>query len=85
MTYENQLNMPRLSAIEKARLHVLLLCLVRFVVEKHGGTVETDAGTHDALITIQQKDKADCVEELTRQLGPGTPLHDLLSVPDFFV
>lgn len=53
-----------ISNTEAARLHVLFLCLMRHVVEKHGGTMKTDAATHKARISIPQSKKAICFQEL---------------------
>jgi hypothetical protein len=69
MRYQKRFDTPRMSATEDARLHVLFLCLIRFVVEKHGGTMETDPVTHNASISIPQSKKAVCCQELTELLG----------------
>ncbi|MBW2264774.1 MAG: hypothetical protein JRF28_01190 [Deltaproteobacteria bacterium] len=52
------------STTEAARLHVLFLCLMRHIVEKHGGTMRTDATTHKAHISIPQSKKTICFQEL---------------------
>lgn len=80
MKHEIDWNIPGLSTIDKARLHVLFLCLVRFVVEKHGGTMETDPATHNAHVRIPERDRVACFEELGELLGPGSPVNDLLSL-----
>jgi hypothetical protein len=79
MGHEIDWNIPGLSTIEKARLHILSLCFIRSVVEKHGGSMETDPATHDAHIKIPKRVRAACFEELGELLGPGTPLHSVLS------
>jgi len=58
-----------MSSTEQARLHVLLLCVTRFVVEKHGGAMETDPATHTAYIRIPASKKTACFEELGEMLG----------------
>jgi hypothetical protein len=78
MRHEIDWNIPGLSTIERARLHVLSLCFIRFVVEKHGGSMETDQATHDACIKIPQRVRAACFEELGELLGPRTTRHSVL-------
>ena len=71
-------NIAGLSNIEKARLHVLFLCFVRFVVEKHGGTMDTDPETHDASIRIPPRHRDACFKELGKLMGSSSPGNDLL-------
>jgi hypothetical protein len=59
-----------IPATEEARLHVLFLCVVRTIVEKHGGTMETDPDTYDAQISIPKGSETVCFHELER-LFPG--------------
>jgi hypothetical protein len=69
MRYASQPNQPEMSPTEQARLHVLMLCVTRFVVEKHGGAMETDPATHTAYIRIPASQKAACFEELGEVLA----------------
>jgi hypothetical protein len=69
MKYKNHSNKPEMSPTEQARLHVLMLCVTRFVVEKHGGAMETDPATHTAYIRIPASKKAVCFQELGEVLG----------------
>jgi hypothetical protein len=55
-----------IPATDEARLHVLFLCIVRTIVEKHGGTMETDPETYDAHITIPKGRETICFDELER-------------------
>jgi len=69
MKYKNHSNKPEMSPTEQARLHVLMLCVTRFVVEKHGGAMETDPATHTAYIRIPASKKAACFQELGKALA----------------
>lgn len=69
MKYKNHSNKPEMSPTEQARLHVLMLCVTRFVVEKHGGAMETDPATHTAYIRIPASKKAVCFQELGEVLA----------------
>ena len=40
LSYQKFWDTAGISSIEKARFHFLNLCVVRFVVEKHGGTMD---------------------------------------------
>jgi len=55
-----------IPATDEARLHVLFLCVVRTIVEKHGGTMETDPETYDAQISIPKGSETMCFDELER-------------------
>ncbi len=69
MRYTSQANQPEMPPTEQARLHVLMLCVTRFVVEKHGGAMETDPATHTAYIRIPASQKAACFQELGEVLA----------------
>jgi hypothetical protein len=56
--------LPWLSRDEKAGIHVLYLSCIRFVIEKHGGSMETDRGVRIASIRIPKGYTAACLEEL---------------------
>jgi len=63
---------------ERARVHALFTCILRPVVEKYGGTIEIDPATQSPIISIPQRTKVACFEELGELLAPGTPLNGLL-------
>lgn len=69
MSYPENFGISGMSPTEEARLYVLLLCCIRFVVEKHGGTMETDPVTHNANVSIPRNKKAVCCQELRVLLG----------------
>lgn len=68
LSYQKFWNTPRVSSIEKARFHFLNLCVVRFIVEKHGGTMETDPATHTAYIRVPQSKSAVCAHVVEEQM-----------------
>lgn len=53
-----------IPAMDEARLHVVFLCVVRSIVEKHGGTMVTDPETYSARISIPTSKKEPCLDEL---------------------
>jgi len=59
--FENKTVVP---ATDEARLHVLFLCVVRSIVEKHGGSMETDPETYNAQISVPTNVKDVCFDEL---------------------
>ncbi len=63
---------------ERARVHALFTCILRPIVEKHGGRIQIDPATQSPLISIPQRTKVACFEELGELLAPGTPLNGLL-------
>ena len=68
LSYQELWNTPGISSIEKARFHFLNLCFVRFVVEKHGGTMETDPATQTASIRAPQNKRAVCAHVVEEQI-----------------
>ena len=63
---------------ERSRVQALFVCVLRPVVEKHGGSICVDPETHQPLISIPPSTKDACFEELGQLLAPGSPLNDLL-------
>ena len=55
-----------MSTTEKVRLHILYMSCIRFIVEKYGGTMETDRSTCLASIRIPRVHTAACFWELKR-------------------
>ncbi len=71
-------NIPWLRTTEKVRLHILYLCCIRFVVEKYGGSMETDPKVRVACIKIPHREKAACLKELKElKLVRPTYLEDM--------
>ncbi|MCK4727842.1 MAG: hypothetical protein KAT27_02875 [Desulfobacterales bacterium] len=68
LSYQKFCNTLKISSIEKARLHFVFLCFVRFVVEKHGGTMQTDPATHNAYIRVPQSKNAVCAHIVEKQM-----------------
>lgn len=63
---------PWLSADEKARLHILYIACIRFVVTKHGGNMAVDSRLRIASIKIPRSHTMACYREL-RQLNLVKP------------
>lgn len=72
-------DIPWLSTTEKVRLHILFMCCIRFVVEKHGGAMQTDPETLVACMKIPRGETAACFQELKELnlVKPGTTLREL--------
>jgi hypothetical protein len=68
MGYANFGSAAMLPATDEVKLHILFLSCVRFVVEKHGGTMATDPNTMDAQLNIPEDVKDACFEELGKLL-----------------
>jgi hypothetical protein len=61
---------------ERESSQFLLLCIVRGVVEKHGGSMKIDRKTSSAVLSIPKSKKAACFEELEEIIGHGEPFKD---------
>ncbi|UCG81764.1 MAG: hypothetical protein JSV60_05695 [Desulfobacterales bacterium] len=45
------------------------LYLIRKIVERHGGTLNTDLATDTINIDVPEKDRAACAQEIEEQIG----------------
>ncbi|UCD88073.1 MAG: hypothetical protein JSV01_10145 [Desulfobacterales bacterium] len=57
------------SRAEKAQLRATSLYLIRKIVERHGGTLNTDLATDTINIDVPEKDRAACAQEIEEQIG----------------
>jgi hypothetical protein len=55
---------------QKGSSYLLLLCIVRGVVKKHGGSMKIDEKTNTVVLGIPQSKKANCFKELEEVIGP---------------
>jgi hypothetical protein len=55
---------PLLSKGEKVGLHVLYLCCMRSVVQRHGGIMEVDSAMRRAAILVPTSQRVACLEAL---------------------
>jgi hypothetical protein len=68
MRVENDRNTPETWS-KTASPRALFLNIVRLVVEKHGGTMQTDPVTHNTYISIPHSHQAICLKELAQLRG----------------
>lgn len=57
-----------LPSSEQVRRQALALYIIRSTAEKHGGNVEIDLASDSLSITLPEKEKAACVQEIEAQL-----------------
>ena len=55
---------------EPGRARLLFLCLVRLIVEKHGGHLDINDKNDTFTVNIPQDRKAACFKELKEAVGP---------------
>lgn len=58
------------------------MALVRFAVEKYGGTMETDTATGVTLLDIPDWAEEACLRELGQLVGPSGPPLDCSALLD---
>jgi hypothetical protein len=68
MRLENDRDTPGTWS-ESTSPRALFLSIVRLVVEKHGGTMQTDPVTHHTYISIPHSEQAVCLKELAELRG----------------
>ncbi len=76
--YEKTFCTPDTLTSDLALFHALFLSVVRFAVEKYGGSVETDPITGTTYVDIPLWAEEVCLEELGELVGPGKPLNAYL-------
>ena len=68
---------------EKGSSYFLLLCAVRGIVEKHGGSMKIDEKENTFILGIPRNKKVNCFRELEQIIGPGSPFDDFPPLFDF--
>lgn len=54
---------------EQAKLRALSLYVIRFIVEKHGGTIDVDLTTDTINIDVPKTEELACATEIEEQVG----------------
>ena len=55
---------------EPGRSRLLFLCLVRLIVEKHGGHLDINEKNNTFVVNIPENKKEACFKELREAVGP---------------
>lgn len=74
MNQKRQTSLENLK--EENRSQLLLVCIIRTVVEKHGGNMESDPITGTFTLSIPECNRAACFNDLEEIIGPGRPLNE---------
>ena len=61
---------------EKGSSYFLLLCTVRGIVEKHGGSMKFDDTTNTFVLGLPDSSKTQCFQELEDVIGPVESFDD---------
>ncbi len=69
---------PETSNGDLVGFYALFLSIIRFALEKHGGTIQHDPAEGGILIGIPPRTEDECRKELWDLLGPGRPLNSFL-------
>ena len=57
------------STNERAKQRAVSLYQIQSIVEKHGGTLEIDTATDTLNITVPEKERIACAQELEEHVG----------------
>ncbi|MBW2108058.1 MAG: hypothetical protein JRI36_05250 [Deltaproteobacteria bacterium] len=71
---------PQILTYDLVCFQALVLSIVRFAVEKYGGTMATDTDTGMTRLDIPDWAEEPCLRELGQLVGPGTPLNRYLTL-----
>jgi hypothetical protein len=55
---------------KSCRSHLLLLCIIRTIVKKHGGNLQINEKSETFTVSIPESRKAECFRELRETIGP---------------
>jgi hypothetical protein len=78
-SYEKPLNMPEMMIGDLVRFQALFLAIIRFAVEKYGGTMQKDPATGETHLDIPDWAEDVCFQELAELVAPGKPLSGCLA------
>jgi hypothetical protein len=77
--YKSTWDSPKILTSDLVSFHALFLAVIRFAVEKHGGTIKTDPATGVTRLDIPDWAEDVCFQELGDLVGPGKPLNGYLA------
>lgn len=75
-------NMSTTQSDDLAGFHAFFLAVIRFAVEKYGGTMRTDLISGETRLHIPNWAEEACFEDLGQLVGPGKPLSGYLPFLD---
>jgi hypothetical protein len=78
--YASTWNTPEILTSDLVNFHALFLAVIRFAVEKYGGTITTDQATGITHLDIPDWAEEICFRELRELVGPGKPLNGYLAL-----
>jgi hypothetical protein len=61
---------------EPGRSRLLFLCIVRLIVEKHGGHLDINEKNETFTVNIPEERKVACFRELREAVGPMQQVHE---------
>ncbi len=61
---------------ERGNTYFLLVCIVRGVVEKYGGSLKIDEKTNGIILCIPEDRETECLWELKKTVDPKKPIKD---------
>jgi hypothetical protein len=77
--YETTSNSSAILTNDLIGFHALFLAVIRFAVEKYGGTLRTDSANGVTQLDIPNWAEDVCFHELGELVGPGKPLNGFLA------
>jgi hypothetical protein len=80
--HQKNRNVSKTQNDDLARFHAFFLAVIRFAVEKYGGTIRTDLISGETRLHIPNWAEEACFEDLGQLVGPGKPLNGYLPFLD---
>lgn len=77
--YTPPLNTPEMMSSDLVRFYALFSTVVRFSVEKYGGTMQKDPATGETYLAVPKWAEDVCLKELAGLVAPGKPLNGCLA------
>ena len=72
--------MQQKALTERGNSYFLLLCIVRGVVEKHGGSLGLDGRTNRITLGIPEDSETECLQELKEIVNVNEGFRDFSSI-----
>ena len=75
----SHLNIPEMMSSDLVRFHALFSTVVRFSVEKYGGTMQKNPATGETQLAVPEWAEDVCLQELGELVAPDKPLSGCLA------
>ena len=78
--YEKRAYLREMMISDRIRFNALVTAVIRFEVEKYGGTMHTSPVTGETILTVPIWAEDVCFQELATLVAPGNPFSGCMEI-----